>query len=302
MTFTAGDLRLRRLPNSVDTLAPTNRFVKAINTIPMAKGIPYHSIMGDRGRGDTPNSSDGVVPYWSSHLDGAESEIDRPVESQCASESTSHPGSAPNSKTSHPFRPHKQGQSLKPVARALRTLRLRLVFRESFEEQASGRVAGGRILPRDEPSGTLCMGLEVGSAFELRSQFAKASLKKERNLILQFDSAFLGVRKSRHWLASNQKNPRRIDRCHESSRRVTHGSDRFAGSIEVSQQTHELGIVWKIEHGAMSAGKEDGVEIRGFNARERKRTSKLFRRFLPASCFVTFGLGPWIDWSGPTAR
>jgi hypothetical protein len=31
--------------------------------------------MGDRGRGNTPNSSDGVVPYWSSHLDGAESEL-----------------------------------------------------------------------------------------------------------------------------------------------------------------------------------------------------------------------------------
>ena len=40
----------------------------------MAKRIPYHSIIGDRGRGDTPNSSDGVVPYWSSHLDGAKSE------------------------------------------------------------------------------------------------------------------------------------------------------------------------------------------------------------------------------------
>ena len=40
----------------------------------MAKPIPYHSIIGDRGRGDTPNSSDGVVPYWSSHLDGAQSE------------------------------------------------------------------------------------------------------------------------------------------------------------------------------------------------------------------------------------
>ncbi len=38
-------------------------------------GIPYHSIMGDRGRGDTPNSSDGIVPYWSSHLDGAKSEL-----------------------------------------------------------------------------------------------------------------------------------------------------------------------------------------------------------------------------------
>ncbi len=31
-------------------------------------GIPYHSIMGDRGHGDTSNSSDGIVPYWSSHL------------------------------------------------------------------------------------------------------------------------------------------------------------------------------------------------------------------------------------------
>ena len=38
-------------------------------------GIPYHSIMGDRGHGDTPNSSDGIVPYWSSHLDGARSEL-----------------------------------------------------------------------------------------------------------------------------------------------------------------------------------------------------------------------------------
>ena len=31
--------------------------------------------MGDRGRGDTPKSSDGIVPYWSSHLEGAQSEL-----------------------------------------------------------------------------------------------------------------------------------------------------------------------------------------------------------------------------------
>ena len=74
-TFQSGDLKLKRIPNSVDTLAPNNRFVKAINTIPITPGIPYHTIMGDRGRGDTPNSSDGVVPYWSSHMDGAKSEL-----------------------------------------------------------------------------------------------------------------------------------------------------------------------------------------------------------------------------------
>jgi hypothetical protein len=49
--------------------------VKAINTIPITPGIPYHTIMGDRGKGDAPNSSDGVVPYWSSHMKGAQSEL-----------------------------------------------------------------------------------------------------------------------------------------------------------------------------------------------------------------------------------
>jgi pimeloyl-ACP methyl ester carboxylesterase len=69
-----GVRHLKRFPDSIDTLDPENDFVRAINTVPMVKGIPYHSIIGDRGRGDSPNSSDGVVPYWSSHLDGASSE------------------------------------------------------------------------------------------------------------------------------------------------------------------------------------------------------------------------------------
>jgi pimeloyl-ACP methyl ester carboxylesterase len=66
---------LNRLPNSVDTLEPNDRFVEAVNKLPITPGIPYHSIIGDRGRGDTPNSSDGVVPYWSSHLPRAQSEL-----------------------------------------------------------------------------------------------------------------------------------------------------------------------------------------------------------------------------------
>jgi triacylglycerol esterase/lipase EstA (alpha/beta hydrolase family) len=66
---------LKRMPNSVDTLEPNDRFVLAVDKLPITPGIPYHSIMGDRGRGDAPNSSDGIVPYWSSHLDGAKSEL-----------------------------------------------------------------------------------------------------------------------------------------------------------------------------------------------------------------------------------
>jgi pimeloyl-ACP methyl ester carboxylesterase len=78
---TRGDsLKIAGIPNSVDTLAPNNRFVMAINTLPIAPGIPFHSIMGDRGKGGNkdrtkPTNSDGVVPYWSSHLEGAQSEL-----------------------------------------------------------------------------------------------------------------------------------------------------------------------------------------------------------------------------------
>ena len=69
-----GVMKLNRMPNSIDTLSPNDPFVKIINTLPLEKSVPYHSIIGDRGRGDTPNSSDGVVPYWSSHVGGAKSE------------------------------------------------------------------------------------------------------------------------------------------------------------------------------------------------------------------------------------
>ncbi|HEY5752611.1 MAG TPA: alpha/beta fold hydrolase [Chthoniobacterales bacterium] len=74
ITADPGALKVNGLPNSIDTLAPNNRFVREINKIPITPGIPYHTILGDRGRGDSPNSSDGVVPYWSAHLDDAESE------------------------------------------------------------------------------------------------------------------------------------------------------------------------------------------------------------------------------------
>jgi pimeloyl-ACP methyl ester carboxylesterase len=74
VSFHGSELKLKRAPNSIDTLSPKNRFVQAINKIPIVPGIPYHTIQGDRGRGDSPNSSDGVVPYWSSHMEGAQSE------------------------------------------------------------------------------------------------------------------------------------------------------------------------------------------------------------------------------------
>src|ERR1700741_1911390 len=65
------ELKPMRRSNSVDSLSPKSRFLNAMNTIPMTPGVPYNTIIGDRGRGDSPNSSDGVGPYWGSPITGA---------------------------------------------------------------------------------------------------------------------------------------------------------------------------------------------------------------------------------------
>ena len=61
-------------PNSISRLKANNPTLKLLNDQPISPRVTYHSIIGDRGKNDTPESSDGVVPYWSSHLDGATSE------------------------------------------------------------------------------------------------------------------------------------------------------------------------------------------------------------------------------------
>jgi len=60
------------MPNSVTGLSPKNPTLRVLDTVPIE--VPYHTILGDRGKGDSPKSSDGIVEYWSSSLKKAESE------------------------------------------------------------------------------------------------------------------------------------------------------------------------------------------------------------------------------------
>jgi len=60
--------------NSIRFLKADSPLILSIQQLPLARDIPYHSIIGDRGRGNSPDSSDGVVPYSSSHLESAQSE------------------------------------------------------------------------------------------------------------------------------------------------------------------------------------------------------------------------------------
>jgi pimeloyl-ACP methyl ester carboxylesterase len=63
----------KRLPNSVWGLKPSNPALPVMNAARIT--VPYHSIIGDRGKDNCPKCSDGVVAYWSSHLHGAQSEL-----------------------------------------------------------------------------------------------------------------------------------------------------------------------------------------------------------------------------------
>jgi pimeloyl-ACP methyl ester carboxylesterase len=63
-----------RLPNSVTNLQPKSPYIQVLNKLPMQTA--YHSIIGNRGKpGPLVDSSDGVVPYWSSHETKARSEL-----------------------------------------------------------------------------------------------------------------------------------------------------------------------------------------------------------------------------------
>lgn len=70
-------------PSSISALSPKHPLLKTFSEVPIQSGIPYHSIIGDRGRGDGPNGSDGVVPYSSAHLEGAVSEVIVPTGHSC---------------------------------------------------------------------------------------------------------------------------------------------------------------------------------------------------------------------------
>jgi pimeloyl-ACP methyl ester carboxylesterase len=60
---------------SVKGLSPHNPALLALAKALVDRCVPYHLIEGDRGLGGGPNASDGVVPFHSSHLEGAQSEL-----------------------------------------------------------------------------------------------------------------------------------------------------------------------------------------------------------------------------------
>lgn len=67
--------KTRYVPNSIDQLRDNDPYVVAAAGLKISPQVQYHSIIARRdAKGPLDESSDGVVPYTSAHLDGAASE------------------------------------------------------------------------------------------------------------------------------------------------------------------------------------------------------------------------------------
>ncbi|MEM6454652.1 MAG: hypothetical protein AAF772_06125 [Acidobacteriota bacterium] len=60
--------------DSIRALRPEHPLIRITGEIPVDPSVPFHTIVGDRGKGDGATGSDGVVTYRSAHLAGACSE------------------------------------------------------------------------------------------------------------------------------------------------------------------------------------------------------------------------------------
>jgi hypothetical protein len=72
----ASPVALNRPFNSIDNLSDLDPFVNRSAELPISPSVKLHSLIGN----DTPGrplgeSTDGVVPYRSAHLEGVESEL-----------------------------------------------------------------------------------------------------------------------------------------------------------------------------------------------------------------------------------
>jgi hypothetical protein len=62
------------LPTSVNELAPGHAFLMALCDLGIDPSVRSHSIIADLRNPPGPGATDGIVPYWSSHLEGVVSE------------------------------------------------------------------------------------------------------------------------------------------------------------------------------------------------------------------------------------
>jgi len=66
---------IERPPTSLDNMSSRNPFLQTLRELPVAPGVPFHSIIAVRGGPPPEGRGDGVVRFESARIEGAESEL-----------------------------------------------------------------------------------------------------------------------------------------------------------------------------------------------------------------------------------
>jgi hypothetical protein len=80
LTEAAADLArnedtVKVIPSAVDNMSPRNKFIRALQEIPVASNVTVNSIIAVEGDGPVQDGDDGVVKYSSAHIEPVESEL-----------------------------------------------------------------------------------------------------------------------------------------------------------------------------------------------------------------------------------
>jgi hypothetical protein len=66
---------LDRMPTAIENMSPSNPFIQTLSSLPIADSVATHSIVAVQGDGPPEEGSDGVVPYWSAHIEPVTSQL-----------------------------------------------------------------------------------------------------------------------------------------------------------------------------------------------------------------------------------
>jgi len=66
---------LKKMPTSLDSMSPNNKYLLQLAEIPPGPGVTSHSIIAVQGKGDYHQGKDGLVAYSNAHVDYAASEF-----------------------------------------------------------------------------------------------------------------------------------------------------------------------------------------------------------------------------------
>lgn len=69
------DIESMHIDTGLDNLAPENKMLNALSEVPFSTTVPYYTVCGNEKAAGVPGGTDGIVPYWSSHLNSAQSEL-----------------------------------------------------------------------------------------------------------------------------------------------------------------------------------------------------------------------------------